>query len=66
MPKRLNMQSIRKRLGKTQRQVANDLRLSNGAVAMYETGARTPRPAIRKVLADYYGVPEDQLFAADQ
>ena len=49
---------------KTIRQVAADCGISYSALSMYETGHRTPRPAVMLKLANYYNTSVEALFFA--
>lgn len=42
--------------------VAEDLGISSSALGMYESNNRIPRDAIKKKIADYYGVTVQQIF----
>ena len=50
---------------KTIRQVAKDCQISYSALAMYETGQRVPKDAIKIKLARYYNTSVEALFFAD-
>ena len=47
---------------KTLAEVANDLRISKSALAMYETGRRIPRDQIKIRIAEYYGKSVAYIF----
>ena len=47
---------------KTQFEVAIEVGVSLSALAMYETGNRTPRDEIKIKLAKYYGLTVESLF----
>lgn len=47
---------------KTQEKVANDCGISVSALAMYESGKRTPRDEIKVKLARYYNTTVEALF----
>lgn len=54
---------LRELRGKRSRdKVAADVGISSSALGMYESNNRIPRDNIKKKLADYYGVPIQQLF----
>lgn len=62
-----NSNSIGKKLielrgNKTRVEVANDLRISQSALAMYEAGERVPRDNIKIRIANYYNVGIEALF----
>ena len=50
---------------RTQAEVAEALGISQSAIAMYETGVRIPRDEIKVKLAEYFGVPVQDIFFAD-
>lgn len=62
----MSMSSARKRTGLRQRQVAEALGVSVGAVAMWDTGARKPRVALLPKLAALYGCTVDELLREDE
>lgn len=47
---------------KTQKEVAEDLKISISALAMYETGNRIPRDEIKLRIASYYGKSVQEIF----
>lgn len=47
---------------KTQEEVANDLKISKSALAMYETGKRVPRDPIKHRIARYYKKSVPYIF----
>ena len=47
---------------KTLAEVANDLRISKSALAMYETGRRIPRDQIKIRIAEYNGKSVAYIF----
>ena len=47
---------------KTQEKVAGDCGISISALAMYESGRRTPRDEIKVKLARYYNTTVEELF----
>ena len=51
---------------KTQEEVANDLQISKSALAMYESGKRIPRDAIKLRIAVYYGKSIGFIFFNDK
>lgn len=51
------LRGIRTRTG-----VAKEVGISYSALAFYECGQRTPSGAVKKKLADYYGVSVDDIF----
>lgn len=55
---------LRKKTGLTQKQIANKMGISPKAWQSYETGFRTPKPAVMQKIEDYFGVPKEVIFAA--
>lgn len=55
----------RRRAGLLQRQVADALGVSLGAVAMWDTGQRTPRAGMLPKIAKLYGCTVDELLRED-
>lgn len=47
---------------KTQKEVAEDLKITKSALAMYEKDKRVPRDEIKIRLAEYYGETVQSLF----
>lgn len=47
---------------KTQREVAENLKITKSALAMYENDKRVPRDEIKVRIADYYGETVQSLF----
>lgn len=47
---------------KSQRELAKDLKLSNSAIAMYESGKRVPKDAVKQKIADYFGTTVQAIF----
>ncbi len=58
----MKMASARKRAGLLQRQVAEALGVSIGAVAMWDTGERRPRVDMLPRIAKLYGCTVDELL----
>lgn len=56
------LKELRKEKGLTQVQVAQRFNISNGAVAMWETGKREPDFATMNRLADFFNVSVDYLI----
>ena len=59
------LKECRKKIGKTQRDVAYDLGMTENGYKNYELGKREPNHEIMLKLADYYGVSLDYLFGRD-
>lgn len=58
------LRSIRTERGETTEAVAKGIGTSTSAITMYETGQRIPRDEIKIKLAEYYGMPVEQIFFA--
>lgn len=61
----MQMSYARRRAGLRQRQVAEALGVSLGAVAMWDTGARKPRTDMLPKIAKLYGCTVDELLRED-
>lgn len=57
---------LRYRSGKRQRQVADDLGISQGLLSHYENGSREPGLGFLVRACDYYGVTADYLLGRSQ
>jgi len=57
------LRELRKEKGITQIDLAKDLEVANGTVAMWEIGKRMPSIELVIALSDYFGVTIDYLFA---
>lgn len=57
---------LRKNKNLTQGQLAKALNISVSAVAMYETGARTPSLKKAKQISEYFKVPIQEINFFDQ
>ena len=55
---------LRKQTGLTQKQIARRIDISHKAWQSYETGFRTPRPAVMQKIEDYFNVPKEVIFSA--
>ncbi|UZN53073.1 helix-turn-helix transcriptional regulator [Bacillus paralicheniformis] len=51
---------------KTRSLVASELEISESALAMYESGHRTPRDEIKVRIANYYKRTVQEIFFEDQ
>lgn len=63
----MNRQAISQKLrdlrgNKTREEVAKALNVSASAIAMYENALRVPRDNLKILIAEYYGVPVQDLF----
>lgn len=47
---------------KTQKEVANELKITKSALAMYERNQRVPRDEVKVKLAKYYNQSVEDLF----
>ena len=56
------LKELRSAKGLTQEQLANDINVTKGAVAMWETGKRTPDADMLKTLSQYFRVTVDELI----
>ena len=48
----------RENLGMSQAQLADAVKVSESAIAMYEAGRRMPKPSTQEALADVFNVPK--------
>ncbi len=60
-----NLKLLRKRLGKSQEEVANDLDLTRSSYSGYENGVAQPNLEILVQLSDYYRIGIDELLRKD-
>lgn len=63
----MNRQTIAQKLrdlrgNRTREEVAKALNVSASAIAMYENALRVPRDNLKILIAEYYGVPVQDLF----
>ena len=58
----VTLASLRGLEGLTQRQLAEELNVSPSAIAMYETGERTPSLHLAKRIAQYFKVPVEAII----
>ena len=56
------IKSLRQNKGLTQSQLAKELNISSGAIAMWETDKRIPDAHMLVKIADYFGVSVDCLI----
>ncbi|MBR4320254.1 MAG: helix-turn-helix transcriptional regulator [Oscillospiraceae bacterium] len=59
------LRKLRKQKNLTQKQLADYLHVTDGAVAMWEHGRREPDIEILTKLADFYGVTVDYLLGRE-
>lgn len=57
----MRVRDLRRQRGWTQRELAQRLGVSSGAVANWEVGTRTPNLRTAKKLAELFGVSVDQI-----
>lgn len=58
------IRQLREREHWTQRELAAKLHIANSTLCQYESGARTPSDAVKKELANIFGVSIDYLLGA--
>lgn len=56
------LKALRQRAKKTQKQVAEEMKITKSALAMYERDERVPRDEVKVIIADYYGESVESLF----
>ena len=56
------LSELRIKAEKTQKQVAEEIGLSRGVLAMFESEYCIPNATLRKTISDYYDEPEDKIF----
>lgn len=57
-----NLRKLRSEKNKTLQEVAKDIGISVAALSKYETGQRSPRDEIKKLIADYYDTKVGFIF----
>ncbi len=57
--------SARNKAGLSQRDVAENIGISDAAVSMWETGKTSPRASLLPTIARLYGCTVDELLALD-
>ncbi len=55
------LRGLREQKGFSQRELANELGVSNSSIGMYESGKRKPDPEMLEAIADYFNVDIDYL-----
>lgn len=60
------LSDLRKKRNMTQRRLASEIGISTSAVAMYETGKRTPPLVIAKKIAKCFLVSTDSIYFANE
>ena len=61
-----NLKTIRKKSGKTQKEVAEGIGIGQGTYKNYETGAREPNNATLVAIANYFNVTTDYLLGREE
>ena len=57
-----NLKAVRKKSGKTQKEVAEGIGIGQGTYKNYETGAREPNGETLVAIANYFDVSTDYLL----
>lgn len=58
----MKLRALRQAKKKTQKQAAEDLKITKSALAMYERDERVPRDEVKVRIAKYYDEPLESLF----
>lgn len=58
----MKLKALRAEKKKSQQQVADDLKITKSALAMYERGDRMPRDEVKVRIAEYYGETVQSIF----
>ena len=56
------LRALRNQRKKTQKQVADELKITKSALSMYERDERVPRDEVKVIIAAYYGETVQSLF----
>lgn len=56
------LSQLRSELGKSQEEVARDLKISTSSLVKYEAGQRTPRDEVKLKIAQYYNTSVEAIF----
>ncbi|MDE6869693.1 MAG: helix-turn-helix domain-containing protein, partial [Clostridia bacterium] len=59
------LKDLRMQLGKTQKEVAEEMGLLTTTYSNYEQGLREPSMEVLKILCEYYGVSANYLIGVD-
>ena len=62
---RIGKRLVALRGARRREEVAKAVGVSFSAICMYETGSRVARDEVKLRLADYYGVPVEDIFYAE-
>lgn len=60
-----NLRSIRQATGISQSELARRLGVTAATVSQWESGRRAPRDTHRIAIAEFFGVPVDDLFSLE-
>lgn len=61
-----NIAKYRAKKGLTQNELAEELKVTSGAVGMWETGKRVPNLDMAKEIADYFNTTIEEIFFAKE
>lgn len=61
-----NIAKYRAKKGLTQNELAEELKVTSGAVGMWETGKRVPNLDMAKEIADYFNTTIEDIFFAEK
>ena len=61
-----NIAKYRAKKGLTQNELAEELKVTSGAVGMWETGKRVPNLDMAKDIADYFNTTIEEIFFAGE
>lgn len=61
-----NLRELRTKKGMTLKQLSENIGIPIGTLGNYEQGFRTPRFATANTIAEYFGVPIEEIFPAYQ
>ena len=56
------LKSLREQKGETMEEMANSIKTSQSAIAMYENGNRIPRDEIKIRIAEHFSMPVESIF----
>jgi len=61
-----NIAKYRAKKGLTQNELAEELKVTSGAVGMWETGKRVPNLDMAKDIADYFNTTIEEIFFVEK
>lgn len=61
-----NIAKYRANKGLTQNELAEELKVTSGAVGMWETGKRVPNLDMAKEIADYFNTTIEEIFFTEE